>query len=188
MLNSTLQRFFTREKRSNYRLSIPSIMTLLFVSISPTGLSQAEDVIYQLNRPTNSKGDVDRLAISPDGNRVVYCGDQDTDHVFELYSVLLEGGEVTKMKDPLDFKGNVGNYYKISPDSSRVVYITGQKDYGPFYLCALHDSSHKVSLTELAITGPKSVLENGIGIYKAIATWNDGIIKIVYPNWSEDSP
>ena len=38
---------------------------------------------------------------SPDSSTVVYIADQDTDDVFELYSVALADGEVTKLSDAL---------------------------------------------------------------------------------------
>ena len=39
--------------------------------------------------------------ISPDSSRVVYRADQQTNEVFELYSVPLDGGSVTRLNGSL---------------------------------------------------------------------------------------
>ena len=74
--------------------------------------------------------------ITPDSSRVVYRSDQDIDNVFELYSVPVQGGTVTKLNPPLVAGGNVlGDStstpfllegFQITPDSSRVVYRADQ--------------------------------------------------------------
>lgn len=74
--------------------------------------------------------------ISPDGNWVVYGADQDTDDVFEIYSVPLGGGAVNKLNDPLPANGDIFAIepisifgfdlvagMRITDDSSRVVYV-----------------------------------------------------------------
>jgi Tol biopolymer transport system component len=65
--------------------------------------------------------------VSPDGSRVVYMADQDTNDVFELYSVPIAGGAVTKLNGPLVSGGQVNFLFTFSPDSSRVVYIADQE-------------------------------------------------------------
>ncbi len=62
---------------------------------------------------------------SPDSSTVVYIADQDTDNVFELYSVALADGEVTKLSDALVEGGDLV-HFEISPDSSTVVYVADQ--------------------------------------------------------------
>ena len=72
--------------------------------------------------------------ISPDSSRVIYRADQQTDDVFELYSVPLGGGTVTKLNDPLVAGGDVMSGFLISPDSKRVIYRADQQTDGVFEL------------------------------------------------------
>ena len=44
---------------------------------------------------------------SPDSSRVLYVADQDTDEVFEIYSVPAGGGTPTKLNGPLVAEGDV---------------------------------------------------------------------------------
>ena len=62
--------------------------------------------------------------ISPDGSRVVYTADQDTDDQVELYSVPIEGGTVTRLNPPLLPGQVVDSLHEISADGSTVVYRT----------------------------------------------------------------
>ena len=66
--------------------------------------------------------------ISPDSRRVVYHTDQDTNNVYELYSVPIGGPAASgiKINGPLVAGGNVGMFFQISPDSRRVVYRADQ--------------------------------------------------------------
>ena len=59
--------------------------------------------VIKLNGELTSGGDVDYkgLQFSPDGSRVLYNADQDTDGVFELYSVSAAGGEPVKLNEKL---------------------------------------------------------------------------------------
>lgn len=71
--------------------------------------------------------------ISADSSRVVYLTDQDTDDVFELYSVPINGSTLpVKLNSPLVSGYGVFYGYQISPDSGRVVYKADQNnDYVP---------------------------------------------------------
>ena len=42
-------------------------------------------------------GDVDRFLTSPDGRYAVYLADQETDGVYEVYSVLVGGGSPVRL-------------------------------------------------------------------------------------------
>ncbi len=89
--------------------------------------------ITKLNGPLTSNGDVDTYAISPDNQYVVYTADQDQDSFNELYSVPIHGGTPKKLNGPLvrgttvpyPIGGNVRTY-RITPDSTRVIYIADQ--------------------------------------------------------------
>jgi Tol biopolymer transport system component len=70
---------------------------------------------------------IQNFQISPDGSRVVYIADQDTDGIGGLYSVPITGGTPVKLNPPM-----VGNWifgFEISPDSSRVVYSARQDSF-----------------------------------------------------------
>jgi Tol biopolymer transport system component len=81
----------------------------------------------KLNGPLTPGGNIGVFGfrITPDSSRVLYRADQDADEVYELYSVPINGGPVTKLNGPLVDGGDVYNYL-ISADSSRVVYFADQ--------------------------------------------------------------
>ncbi len=83
----------------------------------------------KLNGGLVAGGDVQQNAvqITPDGTRVVYLADQDTDNVYELYSVPIDGSAAaTKLNGGLITNGDVDWDFQISPDSSTVVYAADQ--------------------------------------------------------------
>ena len=90
----------------------------------------------KLNPPLAPDGDVSSLpyiGISPDNSLAIYTADQESDEVFELYSVPIEGGPVVKLNAPL-VPGGAVSHYQISSDSSRVVYAADQETDGVFEL------------------------------------------------------
>ncbi len=82
----------------------------------------------KLNGALVAGGDVLDLAISPDSSRVVYWADQQTDGVFELYSVPLGGPAAAgfRLNGPLGANGDVDSF-GISPDSTWAVYTADQE-------------------------------------------------------------
>ncbi len=73
------------------------------------------------------------LQISSDSQRVVYLADQDTNDVYELYSVPIDGSaSPVKLNGPLVAGGNLSvpgigaPRFRISPDASRVVFRADQ--------------------------------------------------------------
>jgi hypothetical protein len=81
----------------------------------------------KLNGTLVAGGTVDRFRISPGSSRVVYLANQDTATVFELYSVPLLGPAAAGIKlDGTPVAGWIVFDFKISPDSSRVVYRANQ--------------------------------------------------------------
>src|SRR5262245_3739087 len=87
----------------------------------------------RLNPPLVAGGAVQQFRLSPDAQRVVYLADQETDEVFELYSVPTGGGPATKLNGSLVPSGDVVSF-RISADSSRVVYRADQQTDGSFDL------------------------------------------------------
>ena len=69
--------------------------------------------------------------ISPDGSRVLYRADQETDGVYEIYSVPVAGpaSQGVKLNGTLPGDSDVLSF-RISPDSSTVIYIADQETDG----------------------------------------------------------
>ena len=75
-----------------------STRTILLVLLAATpGTFAQEFSRQQLNENRALVGDAYDFQVSPDGSTVVYRADQDTDDVFELYSVPIGGGASTKL-------------------------------------------------------------------------------------------
>ncbi len=71
------------------------------------------------------------LQFSPNGSRVVYRADQQTDNVVELYSVPATGGAAVKISGPLVSGGDVDSAnLRVSPDSSRVIFLADKQTDG----------------------------------------------------------
>jgi len=104
--------------------------------------------------------------ISADGNRVVYLADQDTDGVYELYSVPIDGSAApVKLSGVLDDYSSVDRF-EISADGSRVVYIVDLEGYEIYELCSapIDGSAAPVKLNgALAAGGTVSAVEFQIG-------------------------
>jgi hypothetical protein len=69
---------------------------------------------------------VNGFLIGPSSARVVYLADQETDELFELFSVPITGGTATKLSGTLVSEGDVYSW-KISSDDSRVVYLADKQ-------------------------------------------------------------
>lgn len=95
--------------------------------------------------------------ISPDGKHVIYRADQDTNDVFELYSVSITGGQPTRLNVDFRAESDVLDTYQISPDSQYVIYLTNPSDY-------IHDPAE---LYSVGITGGPVTKLNGddMGVY-----------------------
>ena len=87
--------------------------------------------VTKLNPPLVNGGNVDSnlFQISPDSSTVVYNADQDANTVFELYSVPIGGGTVTKLNPPLVGDESAG-VFQISPTGNTVVYAADQDTEG----------------------------------------------------------
>jgi len=97
----------------------------------------------KLNSSLVSGGSVLSFSVSPDGGRVVYRADAEADGRFELYSVPLDGSAAPiKLNPQLATGGNVLPFFRITPDSSRVVYLADQ------------DVDEQVELYSTPIAGP----------------------------------
>jgi formylglycine-generating enzyme required for sulfatase activity len=100
-------------------------LALLILAPIPSALSQAAPLGSHKLVSLAPFADVSSYQISPDGLRVVYVADQETDGVNELYSIPLQGGASSKLNAPLIAGGDV-HAFAVSPDGQRVVYMADQ--------------------------------------------------------------
>lgn len=89
----------------------------------------AGGISIKLNGPLIAEGDVggsndDYITITPDGNRVLYRADAETDGVSELYSVPILGGTAVKLNGSIN--GGYIRRYLIMPNSDSVIYMADQ--------------------------------------------------------------
>lgn len=117
------QQFSPDGTRVLYRADQNSDEVFEIFSVASTGGTPV-----RLNGPLVTNGDVDRrdLQFSPDSTRVLYRADQNTDEVFEIFSVPSVGGTPAKLNGLLVNGGEVAEGAAFSPDSSLVIYRADQ--------------------------------------------------------------
>ena len=116
-----------------------------------------------------SGGDVSPASsrFSPDGTRAVYRADQQTDNVFELYSVLSTGGVPVKLNGTLVSAGDVvDDTFRVSPDSTHVLFIADE------------DTNEKFELYNVLITGGTPVKLNGV-----LPSHGDATSRRIHSGW-----
>jgi Tol biopolymer transport system component len=91
----------------------------------------AGGTVTRLNNPLPPGGGTGLFGFrpSPDGSRVVFSADGETNNVHEIFSVPIGGGTVIKLNDTLPSGGAIFEF-QITADSSRVVYRGEQKVEG----------------------------------------------------------
>lgn len=92
------------------------------------------------------------FGISPDGARVAFVADRDTDDVFELFSVPIEGGTIAKLNGPM-VDGADLSLFVFSLDGSTVLYQSDEesdRDYG-IYRVPADGSAPPIRLTPLGL-------------------------------------
>ena len=114
-----------RKRQCCHRMAFILMSALIVSFVFCSFFAENADAL-KLNDTLVASGDVFNFQISPDGSRVVYNADQDTDGDNELYSVPIGGGTVTKLNSTLVTDGDVLGGFQISPDGSRVVYRADQ--------------------------------------------------------------
>jgi len=112
----------------------------------------------KLNKTLPAGGDVSSdVQISPDSSRVVYRADQNTDEVRELFSVPIVGPADSgiRLNGIIAFGGNVSTGFKISPDSSRVVYRADQQfdEIVELYSVAIANPNDVVKMNSVLVAG-----------------------------------
>ncbi len=118
------------------------------------------------------KGNVISFEISLDGSKVVYKADQETDNVFELYSVPIGGGKPIRLKDTIaendkgDIIGKVLEF-KISPDGNKVIYRTDQDIDDVFELYSVPIGGGKpTKLNDTLIKNDKGKVKGDVKSFK----------------------
>ncbi|MCB0212221.1 MAG: VCBS repeat-containing protein [Anaerolineae bacterium] len=101
------------------------ILLLLGVVVSRVYADPPEPVVQKVNGNLIGGGNVDGFRISPDSEWITYWADQDTNNIFEIYSVPSRGGVPLKLNSALTPGKNVTNF-EISPGSGRVIYLADQ--------------------------------------------------------------
>ncbi len=110
----------------------------------------------KLNATLPAGGGTNSYEISPDSQYLLYTADQDTDNVFELYRVPLDGSAApVKLSGALVAGGAVSYYFKISPDSTYVVYLADQETDNviELYMVPLDGSAAPIKLNGLLVAG-----------------------------------
>lgn len=98
------------------------------------------------------------IVISDDSSRVLYRADQDTDTVGELYSVPITGQAASgvKLNNPPTSGGEVGTGYRISDDSTYVIYKGDLETYNSNELYSVPlagPASSSVKLNKTFVSG-----------------------------------
>jgi Tol biopolymer transport system component len=97
----------------------------LFIAPAAGGSSNA------LNGPLVNGGDVRSFVVRPDGGRVLYLADEETDDVVELYCVSPLGGSAIKLNSTLVGDGDVfSEGLQFSPNGNFVLYLADQDTNG----------------------------------------------------------
>lgn len=87
----------------------------------------ATDTPYQISTNTFGFGDEDIYKLSPDGQNVVYYSKSNPAGLYELYNAPLEGGASVRLSRSAEATTNsTMPWFKISPDSSHVIYNANQ--------------------------------------------------------------
>jgi len=125
------------------RIAVLGVLGLLVALLAQAAASAGPPGMPdQLNGPLPAGGNVSSglfdldVVVSADSSRVIYRADQDTDEVFELYSVPIGGGTPTKLNGALAAGGDVNSDldFVVSPDSTRVIYRADQDTNDVFEL------------------------------------------------------
>lgn len=111
--------------------------TISTAAIAFAALLTAQTVYpLRLTPEMTEGGDVTDAKVSPDGRYAVYRADQDEDEVFELYSVPVNGGQITKLNEDLSQPSFVREQFEITSDGQRVVFLVDSDTPGTVELAS----------------------------------------------------
>jgi Tol biopolymer transport system component len=110
----------------------PSINGVFGLWSAPVDGSQAPARVDVAGGDLEFDGNV---AVAPDGSAVVYLDDEGTPGVFELWRAPVDGSSApVRVQAPLAGFADVSGFFRISPDSTRVVYIGDTRVDGAYEL------------------------------------------------------
>ncbi|QDT69427.1 translocation protein TolB [Planctomycetes bacterium MalM25] len=87
----------------------------------------AEILIW--NVPTEFGFDIDEMAVTPDGQSIVFVADLTTDGVDELYSMPITGGEASRLVPTIPDFADIGPFV-ISPDGTTLAFQADFQENG----------------------------------------------------------
>ena len=94
---------------------------------------------------------------SPDGSKIAYLANQDTDTVGELYVVNADGSGLVKVNGTLVAGGDVEKF-SWSPDSSKIVYQADQDTDGIWELYVVNpDGSGRIKVNGTLVAGGRAI-------------------------------
>ncbi len=130
---------------------------ILFLCASSVVSSSAANPWYKLSGAMQPNGDIESFEISPDSQYVVFTADQESDEVFDLYSVASAGGTPIRLSSLRATAGQPEyiESYAISPDSKRVVFIGSQNEAGLLELYSVPIMGPASAVTKLNRTLPE---------------------------------
>ena len=144
----------------------------------------------KLNATLVAGGDVaESFEISPNGARVVYHADQQTDEAFELFSVPIAGPASSgfKLSGPLVANGEIESF-TVSPDSAWAVYAADQEIDGWLMgyrapLTGPAGSDERIWATAVNVPSDFAILPDSSAIVvRGNSAFVDGIVRLwTYP-------
>ncbi len=109
--------------------------------------------LVTLNDTLPTGGEVESFAWSPNGARIAYLADQNTDEVDELFSVLLDGTGRVTLNAALVSGGDVIDY-QWSPDGSQIAYRASQEQADAIELYVVDaDGQNRVKVSTSLVSG-----------------------------------
>ena len=128
----------------------------------PTQSNASQDAPVKISGTLPANGDVSFFAITSDDARVVFVADRDNDEVFELYSVPLGGGTITKLNTDFGTTLKDVTGFLISPDGTLVVYLADQDTDEVFELYSVPVAGGTVTKISASMVSGGDALEFNI--------------------------
>jgi len=128
-------------------------------SVPITGATPAVRLNSNLASTGNNATGISTFFISPDSARVIYRAEQNTDDVFELFSVPITGGIPERLNGDLSLGTEIAAAYSVSPDSTQVLYLAAQ-------------NSTAEELFAVSITGGTALRLNA-----ELPAWSSGVFR-----------
>lgn len=128
---------------------------------------------------TNANVEAGSLSWAPDGSRIAFIADIDTDEVFDLYTVLPNGSDRIRVSNAITGQSDVTGAPTWAPDSSRIAYIGDLISNDVF---ELFTSEPAVADTSTPVSGALSSgnVETGLNSQTAPPAWSPDSTSLIY--------